>query len=140
VDPAVGTAKFMFTAILGVDGFYLRDLMPSQCRFNISYFVEPVIVPLVQTVFPKGTRYTRQLNLHLDNCRVHFSKVTEQFFIENQLLYVSHPPYSPVELLAIRACSIVAKIENIAKVSSITFYENTKNWLELSYQILHQND
>jgi transposase len=31
----------------------------------------------------------------LDNCRIHFSKVTEQFSIENQLLHVPHPPYSP---------------------------------------------
>jgi histone-lysine N-methyltransferase SETMAR len=31
----------------------------------------------------------------LDNCRVHFSKVTEQFSIEDQLVHVSHPPYSP---------------------------------------------
>jgi hypothetical protein len=38
------------------------------------------MAPLVQTVFPQGrTRYTPQLNVHLDNFRVHFSKVTEQF-------------------------------------------------------------
>jgi hypothetical protein len=51
---------------------------------------------LVQTVFPQGkTRYPRRLNVHLDSCRVHFSKVTEQSLIENQLLCVPHPPYSP---------------------------------------------
>jgi hypothetical protein len=52
--------------------------------------------PLVQTIFPQGkTRHPPRLIVHLDNCRVHFSKVTEQFFIENQLLHVSHPSYSP---------------------------------------------
>jgi hypothetical protein len=50
------------------------------------------MAPLVQTVFAQGrTRYTPRLNVHLDNCRVHFSKVAEQFFIENPLLHVPHP-------------------------------------------------
>jgi hypothetical protein len=96
VNSAIGTANFTLTAIWGVNGFHLLDLMPSQCRFNAQYFVEHVIVPLVQTVFPQGrTRYTLRLNVRLDNCRAHFSKVTKQFFIENQLLHVPHPPYSP---------------------------------------------
>jgi histone-lysine N-methyltransferase SETMAR len=51
---------------------------------------------LRQTVFPHGnTRYISRLKIHLDNCRVHFSKLTEQFFIESQLLSVPRPPYSP---------------------------------------------
>jgi hypothetical protein len=54
VDPAIGTAKFMATAIYGVTGFHLPDLMPSECRYNTQYFVEHVMVPLVQTVFPQG--------------------------------------------------------------------------------------
>jgi hypothetical protein len=49
------------------------------------------MAPLIQTVFPQGrTQYTSRLNVHLDNCHVHFSKVTEQFFIENQLPHVLH--------------------------------------------------
>jgi hypothetical protein len=96
VDLATGTAKFMFTAIWGVNGFHLRDSMPSEGRFNAQYFVEHAVVPLVQTVFPQGrTRYTLRLNVHLDNRPVHFSKVTEQFFIEHQLLHLPHPPSSP---------------------------------------------
>jgi hypothetical protein len=55
-----------------------------------------VVAPLVQTVLPQGrTRYAPRLDVHLDNCRVHCSKVTEQFFIENQLLHVPDPPDSP---------------------------------------------
>jgi hypothetical protein len=41
------------------------------------------------------TWYTPRLNTRLGNCPVHFSKVTEQFFIDDQLLYVPHSPYSP---------------------------------------------
>jgi hypothetical protein len=54
VDPAISTAKFMLMVIWGTNGFYLLDLMPAQCRFNAQYFVEHVLVPLVQTVFPQG--------------------------------------------------------------------------------------
>jgi hypothetical protein len=86
----------MFTDIWGVNGLHLPDLMPSQCRFNAQYFVRHVMTPLVQTVFLQGsTRYIPRLNIHLDNCRVHFSKVMEHFSIENQLLHVFHLPYSP---------------------------------------------
>jgi hypothetical protein len=80
VNPAIGTAKFMLTTIWGVNGLHLLDLMPSQGRFNTQYFVEHVMAPLVQTIFPQGrNRYRPRLNVHLDNCRVYFSKVAEQF-------------------------------------------------------------
>jgi hypothetical protein len=51
---------------------------------------------MVQTVFPQGrTLSTPRLSVYFDNYRVHFSKVTEEFFIENQLLHVPHQPSSP---------------------------------------------
>jgi hypothetical protein len=79
-DPDIGTAKFILTAIWGVNGFHLLDSMPSECRFNAQYFMEHVMAPLAQTVFPQGrTRYIPRLNITLDNCRVHFSKLAEQF-------------------------------------------------------------
>jgi hypothetical protein len=80
LDPAIGTAKFIFTAIWRVNGLHLLDLMPSECRFSAQYFVEHVMAALTQAIFPQGrTRSTPRLNVHLDKCRVHFSKVTGQF-------------------------------------------------------------
>jgi hypothetical protein len=52
VDSAIGTAQCMLTAIWGVNGFHLLDLMLSQCRFNARYFAEHIMAPLVQMVFP----------------------------------------------------------------------------------------
>jgi hypothetical protein len=84
VDPAIGTAKFMLTVIWGVNGFHLPDLMRSEYIFNGQSFVGHVLAPMVQAVFPQGmARSTSRLNVHLDNWRVHFSKVTKPFFIEN---------------------------------------------------------
>jgi hypothetical protein len=54
VDPAIGTAKFMFTAILGVNGFHLLNLMPSECRSNAQYFVEHVMTPWFRRSSNKG--------------------------------------------------------------------------------------
>jgi histone-lysine N-methyltransferase SETMAR len=96
VDPAIGTAKFMLRALWGVNSFCLLDSIPLQYRFNAQYFVGHAIVLLVQTVLAHGrTRYPPRRNVHLDNCRVHFSKAMGQFLIENQLLHVPHPSYSP---------------------------------------------
>jgi histone-lysine N-methyltransferase SETMAR len=55
-----------------------------------------VLVPMVAKVFLRGrTPHTRRLQLHLDNCRVHFSEAAEQFITENHIGRVPHPPYSP---------------------------------------------
>jgi hypothetical protein len=86
----------MGTTIWGVNSFHLLDLMASWSRFNAQYFVEHVMAPLVQMVFLQGRiPDTPRLNVHLDNGPVYFSKVTEQFVIENQLMHVPRPPYSP---------------------------------------------
>jgi histone-lysine N-methyltransferase SETMAR len=51
---------------------------------------------MVAEVFPRGRiSHIRRLQLHLDSCRVHFSKATEQFITENHIRHVPHPPYIP---------------------------------------------
>jgi hypothetical protein len=117
-DLAIGTVKFMLTAIWGVNGFHLLDLVSSQCRFNAQYFVEHVLPSLIQRVFSQGrVRHTPSLNVHLDNCRVHFSRVTEQFFIDNHLLYVLHLPYSPDLARQASGYSGVSRLDSPAEAS-----------------------
>jgi hypothetical protein len=96
VTPGIDTPKLMLTVIWGVFGFHVVDLMTVQDRFNSQYFADNVVIPLTQEIFPGGRRaHIRRLNVHQDNCRVHFSKVAERFLTENDLLRVPHPPYSP---------------------------------------------
>jgi histone-lysine N-methyltransferase SETMAR len=86
----------MLTVIWGVDGFHVVDLMISQRSLNSEYFVNHVMAPMIAKVFPQGrTPHARLLHHHLDNCRVHFSKTTQQFVSGNHILHVPHPPYSP---------------------------------------------
>jgi hypothetical protein len=95
VQQQIDTMKFMLTVMWGVDGFHLVDLMTTQKKFNSPYFVANVLTSLVQRIFPAGRRaHAVQLHCHLDNSRIHFSKVSEKFFVENQIINVLHPPYS----------------------------------------------
>jgi hypothetical protein len=55
-----------------------------------------VMAPMITKRFPHGrVAHSRRLQAYLENCRVHFSKVTEQSIIKNHILHVSHPLYSP---------------------------------------------
>jgi histone-lysine N-methyltransferase SETMAR len=86
----------MRTVIWGLNGFHIVDLMTSQRSFNSEFFLSYVLALMVAKSFPRGRiPHTRRLQLHLDNCRVHFSKVTEQFITENHIGRVRHPPHSP---------------------------------------------
>jgi histone-lysine N-methyltransferase SETMAR len=94
--PMIGTPKFMWTVMWGIKVFHVVDLMTSQSQFNSQYFVEHIMMPLVQEIFPHGrNQRALRLHLHLDNCWVHFSKVAEQFCAASDILQIPHPPYSP---------------------------------------------
>jgi histone-lysine N-methyltransferase SETMAR len=85
-----------FIVIRGVDRLYVADLMTSQRSFNSEYFLSHVLAPIVAKIFSRGRiPHTRRPQFHLDNSRVQFSKVTEQFITENHIGRAPHPPYSP---------------------------------------------
>jgi hypothetical protein len=76
--------------------FHVVDLMTSQNQFNLQYFVEHIMVPVVQEIFPHGrNRGALPLHVHPDKCWVHFSTVAEQFFEANAILRIPHLPYNP---------------------------------------------
>jgi hypothetical protein len=80
----------------GVEDFHVVDLMNTQRTFNSQYFGENVVTPFMSKEFPQG-RHCRAPGLyyHIDQCRVHFSKVSDNFFAENEIVCVPHPPYKP---------------------------------------------
>jgi hypothetical protein len=74
----IGTKKVMLTVIWRVGGFHVMDLMISQRSFDSQYFVSNIMTPLIVNIFPQGRiPQARRLHPHLDNCLVHFSKITE---------------------------------------------------------------
>jgi hypothetical protein len=86
VRQQIGTRKFMLAVMWGVDGFHVVDPMTSQRSVDSQYFVDNMMVPLVEKVFPKGrNRHARRLHVPSDNCRVHFPWFAEQFIAENHI-------------------------------------------------------
>jgi hypothetical protein len=86
----------MLVIIWGIDGFHVVDLMTEQHSYNTQYFLSQSWESLLLAVFPDCRKpHSRSLSLHLDNCRVHNSKASENFHAENSIIRVPHPPYSP---------------------------------------------
>jgi hypothetical protein len=53
-NPMIGTPKLNLTVMWSINGFHVVDLTTSQNQFNSQYFMEHIMVPLVQGVFPHG--------------------------------------------------------------------------------------
>jgi hypothetical protein len=76
----------MLTLLWGVEEFHVVDLMTSQRSFDSQSFLDNIMVPVVQKVFPKERNpHGRRVHLHLDNRRVHFSRVAERFIAQNHI-------------------------------------------------------
>jgi hypothetical protein len=85
----IDTGKLMLAVMCGVEGFHVVDLMTARRTFNSQYFVENAMAPLVSNMFPQERlRRAPRLCCHLDNCRLHFSKVSDNFFTEKEIVRV----------------------------------------------------
>lgn len=87
--------KLIISIIWGVHGFYVIDTLLSGISFNSSYFIEHILNLLeavksdIQQVNSKTKCY-----LHLDNCKVHNSMVSEERIKAIGFLRTPYPPYS----------------------------------------------
>jgi hypothetical protein len=76
--------------------FHVVDSMNSQECFNSRYFMDHIMELPTRRIFPSGRwPHAHRVHVHLDNCRVHFSKVSECLFAEKNPLYRPHPLYRP---------------------------------------------
>ena len=88
--------KIMVTIIWGVWGFYIVDCLISGISFNSSYFMEHILNQLIEKkneIWPNSTG--KKIWLHLDNCKVHNSKLIMQKINQSPFKRAAHPPYSP---------------------------------------------
>jgi hypothetical protein len=85
VKQQIGTQKFMLAIIWGIDGFHVVDLRTEQHSYNTQYFLSHILESLLPAVFSDSrTPHSRQPRLHFDNCRVHWSKTSENFSLKIQ--------------------------------------------------------
>jgi hypothetical protein len=114
--PTIGTPNFMLTVMWGLKSFHVVDLMTLQNQFNCPCFVEHIMAPFVQKIFPHGANgRALRLHVHLDNGRVDFSKVPEQFFESNDMLRIPYPGYGPD--LALSELSLFGRIHTSLTVA-----------------------
>jgi hypothetical protein len=83
VKQQIVTQKFTLTVIWEINGFHVIDLMTEQHSYNTQYFLNHILEPLLLAVFPDGGKpHSHRLSLHLDDCRVRYSKPSENFSLE----------------------------------------------------------
>ena len=88
--------KMMITVIWGVYGTYIVDELPEGVRYTSTYFVEYVLKPLEKQKAQIWNRSNKhKIWLHLDNCKVHNSKLTQNAMDISVFKRAPHPPYSP---------------------------------------------
>ena len=92
----IQTLKIMITVIWGVSGICVLDMLPHDTTFNSEYFINNIVNEFVSCKAVQRVRTShRKVWLHLDNCRVHNSKESNECFKANNIHRAPHPPYSP---------------------------------------------
>ena len=87
--------KVMVTIVWGVNGIYIVDFLPYGRSYNSSYFVEHILNRIVETKADIWSESDfKRIWLHLDNCRVHNSKVSIEKYEEYGFKRAPHPVYS----------------------------------------------
>lgn len=96
VKDSIGSEKIMLTVIWNPFGFHIIDFLPEGTSFNSSYFIEHILTPLESKKCQIWNQsHNRKLHLHLDNSRIHNSKISLKKTIEFGFKRTPQPPYSP---------------------------------------------
>jgi histone-lysine N-methyltransferase SETMAR len=64
-------------------------------KFNAGYYIAEILEPLSQWCLIETAGNERKLLVHADNARPHTAKLSTQYFNENRMKSVLHPPSSP---------------------------------------------
>jgi histone-lysine N-methyltransferase SETMAR len=72
----------------------IKDLEKGR-KFNADYYLAEILEPLSQWRSIEAASNERKLLVHADNARPHTAKLSTQWFNENRMKSVTHPPYSP---------------------------------------------
>jgi histone-lysine N-methyltransferase SETMAR len=80
-------------------GFHLINVLEKGRKFNTNYYIAEILDPLsycpiVPMALNEAAGNKRRLLVHADNARPHTAKLSTQYFNENRMKSVPHPPYS----------------------------------------------
>ena len=92
----ISVKKVMLTVIWGVNGIYILDFKPEEAKYNSTYFIDNILIPLSEMKSKILLNYkANKIWLHLDNCKVHNAKITFAKYEVLGFKRTPHPPYSP---------------------------------------------
>ncbi len=96
VSRSLLTRKIMITIFWSKSGIQVLDVLDENLRMNSEYFIANVLVPLTQSqAYLNSKKQKKQFTLHMDNSRVHKSKLTLDFLHSHGITIAPHPAYSP---------------------------------------------
>jgi histone-lysine N-methyltransferase SETMAR len=85
----------MLTIVWNPRGFHLIKVLEKGRKFNAGYYIAEILEPLSQWRSTEAADNERELLLHADNACPHTARLATQYFNENRMEAVPHPPYSP---------------------------------------------
>lgn len=96
IDDQISIKKVMVTIIWGVYGFYIVDFLPPNTSYDSTYFVNNILIPLSEKreQIWSGSK-KKKMWIHLDNSRIHNSKLTSSNYDSLGFKRPPHPAYSP---------------------------------------------
>jgi hypothetical protein len=74
--------------------FHLIRVLEKGRKLNTGYYIAEILEPLSQWRSIEAVGNERKLLVHADNARPHTAKLSTQYFNENRMKSVPHPPYS----------------------------------------------
>jgi histone-lysine N-methyltransferase SETMAR len=92
----IDSKKSMFTLIFSGHGLLALVDLPKGQKLNSQYFCDVVLTRTQQAIKAITKKRTiDEIQIHLDNCKVHNSLMTTQKLQELRVTRLPHPPYSP---------------------------------------------
>jgi histone-lysine N-methyltransferase SETMAR len=85
----------MLTIVWNPRGVHLIKVLEKGRKFNAGYYIAEILEPLSRWCSIEAVGNERKLLMYADNVRPHTTNLSTQYFTENQMKSVPHPPYSP---------------------------------------------
>jgi hypothetical protein len=85
----------MLTIVWNPRRFHLIKVLEKGRKFNAGYYITEILEPLSQWRSIEAAGKERKLLVRANNVRPHAAKLSTQYFNENRMKSVPHPPYSP---------------------------------------------
>jgi hypothetical protein len=94
--------RLMLVIVHNATQFHAVDVLRNGVIFCFAYYSSHNMDPLRAALRPDEQQSFRKLVIHVDNARVHGSKMVDEYFKSYRLRRADHPPYS--RDLALSAC------------------------------------